>query len=126
MMNSQRLQDLSAPSLDIDELSARCLGRLDLVAKVLGSFHSALGRELQQLEQAFNAADADCIGGIAHRLKGTALTVSAHRLKACTEVLETAAAEKDLPEVEQCVAAVKRECDLLGDLISTYSQPKNT
>ena len=125
-MNPQRLPDPSAPSLDIDELSARCLGRLDLVAKVLGSFHSSLGHELQQLEQACDAADADGIGGIAHRLKGTALTVSALRLKAYTEDLENAAAVKDLPKVEQCVAAVKRECDLLGDLISNYSQPKNT
>lgn len=66
--------------LDIDELSARYLGRLDLVDKVLHSLRQAMDQELEQLERALRAADANAVAGIAHRIKGTSLTVAARGL----------------------------------------------
>jgi HPt (histidine-containing phosphotransfer) domain-containing protein len=111
---------ISSP-LDVGELSARCLGRLDLVQRVLDRFQEAMDQELVQLELALLAADGSAVAGIAHRIKGTSLTVAAHGLKDCAEKLE-AAAQSDGAVLEQGVAAMHEEWNRLCDMINTYSQ----
>ena len=63
--------------LDWESLSDRCLGRMDLVEKVLARFQSSLDDSLQQLEEALTGNDLTGIAQIAHRIKGMSLTVSA-------------------------------------------------
>jgi HPt (histidine-containing phosphotransfer) domain-containing protein len=111
----------SDPPLDIDELSERCLGRLDLVDKVLGRFHQAMDQELEQLEQALRAADVKMIAGIAHRIKGTSLTVAAHALKDCAQQLEIAVQSDCRAGVESGVAVLREEWVRLNEMLGHRS-----
>lgn len=122
-MNSPSTRDPRIDSpLDVDELSARCLGRLDLVDKVLRRFHQAMDQELDELECALRAADASAIAGIAHRIKGTSLTVAAHGLTDCAEQLETAAQTDGPASCDEGVAAIREEWTRLSDTINTYTR----
>lgn len=120
-MDSRLLPDSSANSVDLDELLDRCLGRLDVVEKVLGRFQDAIGHELEQLELALRAADCGEIARLAHRIKGTALTVSARGLHDCAKRLESSAATKQLREIEDGVAVLKQECARLADRLPLTS-----
>ena len=120
-MDSLQLRDPSAePPLDVNELAARCLGRLDLVEKVLGKFQTAMDQELDELEQALRDVDAESIADIAHRIKGTSLTLSAAGLSDCAQHLETALETDGPAGVEESVAAIKGEWVRVSKMISTY------
>lgn len=122
-MNSSRAQDhLFHSVLDIDELSERCLGRLELVEKVLHRFHEAMDPELKQLEHALVAADFDAIAGIAHRIKGTSVTVAAHGLTNCAQQLESAARSECHNDIKRSVSNITEEWQRLSEIVATRSR----
>lgn len=104
---------------------ARCLGRLDLVERVLSRFEDALGGEVEQLEAALAEADVDAVATIAHRIKGSSLTVSATELGRVAADLETTAPTGDTVQLEAGVAAVKQEWGRVQDALPSIS-PKTT
>ncbi len=79
-----------------------------------------MDQELEQLEQALRDADVDTIADIAHRIKGTSLTMSAPGLKDCAQHLETALETDGPAGVEESVAAIKGEWNRVSNLITTY------
>ncbi|HUG69934.1 MAG TPA: Hpt domain-containing protein [Pirellulaceae bacterium] len=105
--------------LDCDELLARCLGNADLVERVLARFRGSIDQELDALERSLDAADAGDIARRAHRIKGTSLTVSAHRLNECAQRLETVAMSDHLDDIHSCVEDIRQEFARLDELIAS-------
>ena len=77
-----------APCLDIDSLTRRCLGRVDLAYRVLQKFHTSVGNDMALLEQAIAARNLKEVARVAHRVKGASLSVSACNLAEHSHRLE--------------------------------------
>lgn len=87
--------------IDLEALQARCLGNLDLVDRVLAKFTTQVDADLDELEQAIGAGNADQAANLAHRIKGIAGSVEARDLYADAALAEEIALEKrlgDLPD----------------------------
>jgi HPt (histidine-containing phosphotransfer) domain-containing protein len=95
--------------LDRDELLARCLGRIDLVERILQRFHNALDEDVKRLEEAVRGERADEVALVAHRIKGASLAVSAHALTACARSLEECASEGRWDDIPVQVERLKSE-----------------
>lgn len=105
--------------LDCDELLARCLGNAELVERVLTRFRGSIDQELDALERSVDAADAGDIARRAHRIKGTSLTVSAHRLNECAQRLESLAMTERFDGINSCIEDIRREFARLDELIAS-------
>ena len=124
-MNLQTSTETPAEvSLDLKSLSNRCLGRLDLIERALARFQEGLVDDLTQLEQAIGASDEQEWARLAHRIKGTSLTVSATRLSRCALELERKMGA-DSAEVEQSLNEIREECDRLHVVIDHYLRGQN-
>lgn len=66
--------------LDLEQLVNRCMGRLDLVERLLASFEVRFPNELSQIEQSIDAGDVDHLVRLVHQLKGASANVSARGL----------------------------------------------
>ena len=104
-------------SINWEALKWRCIGRLDLVEKALNRFHDALGQDLKDLETAMEALDSTEVARIAHRIKGTSLTVSADRLAEHALDLEKKA-EGNSQDYEESLSDIRDECCRLSEIIS--------
>jgi HPt (histidine-containing phosphotransfer) domain-containing protein len=100
--------------IDFEELLARCMGRFELLEKLLGQIDSLLSPQISELENAVRLEDSTRIKSIAHRLRGAALTISAPGLSRAAERLEFSAQQGDSLDCGECLDEVLRECDLLG------------
>ncbi|MCA9052182.1 MAG: Hpt domain-containing protein [Planctomycetaceae bacterium] len=107
--------------LDVDELSARCLGRVELVERVLDRFQQSMGKEFAELERALEEVNVDALAGISHRIKGTSLTVSAHFLNRRAQLLEDAVKSRQVDAVAANVGALKEEWVRVHELITSLS-----
>jgi HPt (histidine-containing phosphotransfer) domain-containing protein len=122
-MNASYVAELGAVSpLNLEELLARCLGRVDLMDRLLANFDETLAPQIDQLEEAVQISDAPQIKSIAHRIKGAALTVSARELSKCAEKLEASAANPSSEQCANCLESVLRECERLSASIRSRSQ----
>jgi len=109
--------------IDLEALQARCLGNLDLVDRVLAKFTTQVDADLDDLERAIKAGNAEQAAHLAHRIKGIAGSVEARDLYADAALAEEVALEKrlaDLPdflkrmrgdrtEVTSCIKCVSRQ-----------------
>ncbi len=114
MNASQQSVNASCPVLDIDALHDRCLGRTDLVERVLADFQDFLRAQLQELEAAHAAGDLLMTKSIAHRLKGASLTVSALRLSGCAHQLEVHSVAECAGQLRERLDELRTECDRLN------------
>ena len=112
-------QPLHGPSpaevLDLQGLSDRCLGNLELAQRVLDKFEQRLPAELAELERVAELGDAAKIALVAHRIKGNSSNISAAGLQqAAAEIEDLSCAGRvaDIPaapaELARAVAAVCR------------------
>lgn len=108
-------------SINWETLTARCIGRIDLVEKALARFQGTLSDDINQLEEAAKAVNTDEVARIAHRIKGTSLTVSADRLAAYAWELEQKAEEKH-QDVDDILTDIRDECCHLSEIIEKHRQ----
>lgn len=119
-MSLQQTQALAEEqSINWETLKSRCVGRLDLVEKALNRFQDALEGDLQSLEEAVETLNSEEVARIAHRIKGTSLTVSADRLAGFALNLERQV-EEDSNYDEASLADIRDECCRLSELISQH------
>lgn len=123
MLKAKRMSDASFPAidataLDVDALMKRCLGRIDLVEKVLGRFAEEFTDELEALEQALANEDFEAIGTIAHRVKGASLTVSANTLSERAAALEKAVNDAQTNGLKDGVDQMRSEWNRVQDQLS--------
>ena len=111
-----------APPFDWEELLARCMGRVDLLERLLVDFDNYLMPQVGELEQAVLMQDAAQVRSIAHRIKGAALTVSARSLSKCAERLEANALLPTADPSADCLEEVLRECERLSAAVHAKLQ----
>ena len=98
--------------LDLAQLQRRCMGRLDLVERLLASFERRFPLELVEMEQCLAQQDIPRLVQLSHQLKGASANIAAPRLNALMQQMEAAARDG------QTAAAV----DLLTRLQGEWEQ----
>ncbi|MGE0379129.1 MAG: Hpt domain-containing protein [Planctomycetaceae bacterium] len=76
------------PVLDMQQLLDRCLGSLELAERCLVRFTQKLQGEVECVQRCVDADDRVELAQVAHRLKGSAATVSAVSLARAAAALE--------------------------------------
>ena len=89
--DSVQSQHALRPPIDSESLLARCLGSADLVSRLLAAFEPEIGKDLEGLEQAFQAGNGGGVADFAHAIKGSAANLSADALSELARELEHAA-----------------------------------
>ena len=107
-----RTNEPAARCIDMDSLTKRCLGRVDLAYRVLKKFHSSVGNDLALLEQAIAAQNLSEVARVAHRVRGASLTVSACNLAEYSHRLECRALSQG-PSAEQRINEKLDSLDVL-------------
>lgn len=97
--------------LDFDLLVRRCMGRIELVDRLLTSFEDRFPRELSQIEECLAAGDIERLTRLTHQLKGTAANVSAPRLLAIATKMEETARARQLEEFDGCLSDIRSAWD---------------
>jgi HPt (histidine-containing phosphotransfer) domain-containing protein len=95
--------------LDLAALQARCLGKLDLVERVLQTFNEQLDADLEKLEQALAAEDVAMFAQVAHRIKGMSANTEAHQIAREAAIAEQKAREKVIGDLPQHVQRLKAD-----------------
>ena len=104
--------------VDIDDLLHRCLGRMDIVERILQKFKRTLHKDLEELEHAVLACDIDEIAHIAHRMKGASLSVSAHELREYAQSIEASAKARQFDDIPGYFVKLKEQCARFENLSS--------
>lgn len=111
-MDSVRARAPSAREIpvDIDDLLNRCLGRMDVVQRILQKFQRSLHQDLEQLEHAVLACNVDEIAHIAHRMKGASLSVAAYELAEYAQNIEESAKSRQVADIQGYFVKLKEQC----------------
>ena len=85
------------PSFSVpDELLARCVGRLDLVKRVVGTFVEQLAMDIPNLAKEISEGNSEQAAKLAHRIKGASANVAAEQLRINASELEELTRDGDL------------------------------
>jgi len=121
---SQPVND--AAPLNFAELVERCVGRLDLVQRILDKFQAQFAGDLDQLEAALEQADLAGVSRLAHRLKGSAANVAAPRLRATAEGIEKRAAGGDVDALADCCWTLREEWSRFRQAVAAHGETTST
>ena len=99
----------AAPPLDLEQLRRRCMGRLDLVDRLLASFESRFPVELLEIEQSLAAEDMPRLLQLVHQLKGASANISAPGLHRIIQSMEAAARANQLTTVADQLSQLQSE-----------------
>jgi Amt family ammonium transporter len=102
---------VAEPHIDSASLLERCMGNVDLMARLLAAFEPEIGREVDRLDDAIKAGDNPRIANVAHTLQGSAANLSAARLSALAREVEHAARRNESHNHSLLLAEVRREFD---------------
>ena len=121
--------------LDFESLKTRCLGRVDLVQRLLEKFNSTVDGDISLLEQAVTVRDWPRAASLAHRIRGSSLSVSAIPLAECSYEVERSAltmASVDAPQrdddclmLEVLIAELRMEYQAVCDASDAIAKGAN-
>ncbi|MEW4487987.1 Hpt domain-containing protein [Thalassoglobus sp. JC818] len=97
------LTDECVPLIELQKLVDRCLGKLELVDKLINRFKGSLQDSSEQLQQAMDLRNFVELAQGAHRLRGEAANLNATRIAKLALKLETAAREEDDRASQVCL-----------------------
>jgi len=103
---------LDVEPFDLDQLRRRCLGREELVERLLASFERRFPLELAELERSFFEGDSNKLVLTAHQLKGAAANISALRLQQLLGQIESAARRDERETVAELSAQLQGEWEM--------------
>jgi HPt (histidine-containing phosphotransfer) domain-containing protein len=98
-----------AESIDFAALLKRCMGRVELMARILSRFRIVVTQEISLLTQALELADYATISASTHRLKGTCLTASANSLAQLAEQVHHLSCQHQSVDCVEFRAALEAE-----------------
>jgi HPt (histidine-containing phosphotransfer) domain-containing protein len=101
--------------LDYELLLRRCMGRIDLVERLLKSFDDRLPKELAQIDECLAAGDGERLARLAHQLKGTTANISASAMLAIAAEMEEAARAKQFDKVVAGLAEIRQAWEQFKD-----------
>ena len=111
--------DWRAEVLDWNALLHRCMGRTDLADRVVAQYRQNLEASSDAIRRAVESADTDEIARLAHRLKGTSLTVSASAVADAAACLEASAQAGAMAEVALALEALRIARDRFVEAVSS-------
>jgi len=118
--------EMSTPStcVDWDELRSNCGEDEGLVRELVEVFLSESPQMLEDIRRSWKVADAVALKQTAHRLKGSLISMGAHRAARCAQVLEQMgyeakleAAGEGMVELDNHMAALCAELVLVTQSI---------
>ena len=121
--DSQPANGNGQPPVDMQSLLARCMGSEEFVLKIAAKFQEKVREDLQNLEKAVAAGDAEQIGFWAHKMKGGAANLSAKRLSEAARYMEQSAKAGNAAAASEFLPAVKDELarclEFLGGVVGS-------
>jgi HPt (histidine-containing phosphotransfer) domain-containing protein len=108
--------------IDWNDLLARCLGRIDIVDRIVRKFQTTLQADLVHLELAVRTENSAAVAQITHRLKGACLAVAAYELRDCAHALEDCATTHNLHDLPRCLAELQEATARFLEASSTLPQ----
>lgn len=105
VVNMQHLDDPIA----ISTLTQRCLGRPELVERVLSSFRKSAESDVEGMALAARTTNREDLLKRAHRLKGTSLTASAISLAEIAERIHATAQDSEAQQLIQLTDQLHEE-----------------
>ena len=116
-MATESLRSRAAAPIDLPALLSRCIGKTNLRRRVLESFLSQSSVDLELLAAAIGKSDDSEIARLAHRLRGTSLSVSATGFAAIAYELEEVAETASLDEVLRLTVELQNEHHRIVDFV---------
>ena len=104
-----QLNDISSPAFRPDELLARCLGKTDLMKRILGKFRETFGKDYELLESGVEQHNTDDVALVAHRLKGAAANIGAPVIRDIATSIEKRARERSLDGTKELLQVLQTE-----------------
>src|SRR5215467_4653874 len=105
----QQTEQTEHTALDLAALKERCMGNLALVERILGKVAGQLDTDLNALERAIETRNAEQAAKVAHRIKGTAGSVSAHHLYLHATLAEQRAHDQPLDDLAIDLARMRND-----------------
>ena len=103
-----------------DELLARCVGKPELVKRVVGAFVRQIEGDILQLAADLDVGDFPGVEKTAHRIKGAAANVAADRICADAELIEETACRRDAVGNASALEQLKNDWQCYLDLTSGF------
>ncbi|MDM8517174.1 response regulator [Desulfobacterales bacterium HSG16] len=97
--------------INIDRALKRVMGEPSFLEQLLEEFIKSIPTRMEILISAIDENDAKALKNEAHRLKGTAASVSADQISGCAFLLEKMGIEKDLSEGEKVIELLEQEIE---------------
>lgn len=120
-MIDPELRSLSeAESLDpvfrLEELVARCAGRLDFAQRVMAKFLDHFAHDVAGLELAWDTGDFDALAFTAHRMKGAAANIAAPALRTRVTEIEDAARRRQPENLAEIFPRLRDDWERFSDV----------
>jgi HPt (histidine-containing phosphotransfer) domain-containing protein len=112
-----------ATVIDLKDLMARCLGKIEFARRILAMLQELGDENLAGLEEAIAAEDAEAIAQLAHRFKGASANAAAPRLQAQAAQIERAARQFSLEEIPSRLENLKNEWSRFNSAVPLVDWP---
>jgi HPt (histidine-containing phosphotransfer) domain-containing protein len=115
-------QSAAAP-LDLDGLIERCVGNTGFAERILARFESRCSEDLESLEECRSRQDWGEFGNIAHRLRGSAASVSAPGIAEASETLEELARGECADRIPAYLDRLRHEWQRFREFSASLPRP---
>ena len=109
LVMEQQTQETEQTALDLAALKERCMGNLALVERILAKVAGQLDADLSALERAIESRNAEQAAKLAHRIKGTAGSISARHLYLHATLAEQRAHDQPLDDLAIDLARMRSD-----------------
>jgi two-component system, sensor histidine kinase and response regulator len=113
--------DTEPGAVDIDALHELTGGDVEFERELIETFVSSGDQCLAEIVAALEVSDCETIGNRAHALKGASANIQAHTLTVAASVLEHAAREGSVQDLEGLVHQLKTQLRAVNDALSKAS-----
>lgn len=103
-----------------EQLIHRCLGKIDLVQRVLDRFLETVDHDLDSLSGAARDQDHVAMAKTAHRVKGSAASIAAHRLERLMAALEGGQGDVEPDQIDKLLEEVRKETESLKEVLEEW------
>jgi HPt (histidine-containing phosphotransfer) domain-containing protein len=95
--------------LDVDQLSRRCMGRMDFAERLLQSFEKRFPAELQEITNSLELEDSARLARLVHQLRGTTANICALALTQTMQQIEELIEGRRVAEIPRWLDLADRQ-----------------
>jgi HPt (histidine-containing phosphotransfer) domain-containing protein len=115
-----QLNEIMSPAFRPDELLARCLGKTDLMKRILGKFRETFTKDYGLLEAAVQQVNAADVALVSHRMKGAAANIGAPAIRDVAATIEDKARQQSLKGCKELLQVLQSEWTRFLDSIHEH------